>query len=291
MKIFDTHCHYNLAPIVDHWRAEMERARANGVKGTLVVGTDLATSVKALELKRAAGDFFRVSVGIHPEKVTGERARVGQSGTGGEVISRQALEKLMVDFGKAWSGWREEAEALGEIGLDFYYDDKGRADFEIKQKWQEELLRAQLQLGVAADKVIILHVRDKECQLDDERNGYGRVLKIVTEEAAEAQLVFHCFSGTLEYLERVLELPKAMVSFAGNLTFKNAGNLRELLVKVPKERLLVETDAPFLSPEPKRGQSCQPWMISYTLGVAEGLGADLELIYSNSVRLFGEDGL
>jgi TatD DNase family protein len=286
--IFDSHCHYNLPPIVTHLEAAIMRARANEVTGAVVVGTDLATSARALALKTAQPNFLRASLGLHPENACLVQSDLGATTASTKIISVAEAEQLIEKFTLLWQRSAAQADGLGEIGLDFFHLDKKAVDFSQLKERQLMLLRAQLRLGRNQRWPIILHVRDQTCDLRDPNNAYGLILKVLEQEKMlKQQLIFHCFSGTRDYLHAVLALPKAYISFAGNITFKNAVNLRELLKAVPPTRLLLETDAPFLSPEPKRGQNCEPWYITLTAQKMSELGVDLNQVYQNSLDIFG----
>lgn len=266
MPIFDTHSHYNLEPIFADWQDLAQRAQKAGVQKSVVVGTNIASSLVAANLREKMPDFFLAAIGIHPEEIENATAELA-------AFSQCNLEKFA---------------AYGEIGLDFYHLDRQVANFSQIVAKQKQLLQAQLQFALKNPKPIILHLRDDFVDLDSQTNAYGLILKIIAQtQVAQLPLVFHCFSGDETYLRRVLSLPQSYISFAGNLTFKNAGNLQKLASLVPAERLLLETDAPFLSPVPKRGQFCQPEFIAHTANfAAANLNVSLAQVYRNSCRLF-----
>ena len=173
--------------------------------------------------------------------------------------------------------------------MDFYRFDRQATAFPQQIKYQLSLLQTQLELASQTKKPIILHVRDDFCAVNQLDNAYGLLIDTLLHSSARTSpLVFHCFSGNQEYLQKIIaEFSHSYVSFAGNLTFKNAGILRELSTQVPSNRLLLETDAPFLSPEPKRGQACLPEFFAHTASfAAQQLHLDLEQIYLNSCQLF-----
>lgn len=266
MPIFDTHSHYNLEPIFADWQNLAHRAQKVGVKKSAVVGTNIAGSLVAANLREKMPDFFLATIGIHPEEIANAAAELAS-------FAQCNLEKFA---------------AYGEIGLDFYRLDRQAANFSQIVTEQKQLLQAQLQLALKNPKPIILHIRDDFVDLNSQTNAYGSILKIIAQtQVAQLPLVFHCFSGDETYLRQVLSLPHSYISFAGNLTFKNASNLQKLASLVPAERLLLETDAPFLSPAPKRGQFCQPEFIVHTANfAAANLSFSLAQIYRNSCRLF-----
>ena len=281
-KIFDTHSHYNLAPLTDNWREHLAQARSVGVERSVVVGTDTITSVRALELSFYEPDFFLSSVGLHPDVIS------QQVLTQPESERRRVLAQIMtfflhqVDEGKL-------ADAWGELGLDFYHADRESADWPQLVDYQLELLRGQLIIAAGSDLPLIFHVRDTSDHLDDPEGAYWQLIREIDahHRVADKKLIFHCFSGSERFLARVLEYPHSYVSFAGNVTFKSAEQLRSLLAKVPVERLLLETDCPYLSPEPQRGQVCEPAFIVHTAEyVQTQLGVDLAQVYQNSLAIF-----
>lgn len=268
MNIFDTHSHYNLEPLAQDWQNFAFQAQAAGVKRSVIIGTNVASSLVAVNMREKMADFFLATVGIHPgeaEKVEAELA----------ALARLNLEQFI---------------AYGEIGLDFYRCDRQAANFATTVAAQTRLLREQLKIALAKPKPVIFHVRDNFVDAERDDNAYGLILKIIAQSGAtELPLIFHCFSGDALYLRKILQLPNSYISFAGNLTFRNARDLQMLASLIPPERLLLETDAPFLAPEPKRGCICQPAFIAHTAHfAAENLSVPLEQIYANSCRVFSQ---
>jgi TatD DNase family protein len=184
----------------------------------LVAGIDEPSSRRAIEMARASGLY--AAVGVHPNESNGwGPARI----TVIEALAR-----------------RPEVVAVGETGLDFYRD---AAPLEA----QHEAFRAHIALAKAVDKALIIHTRDS---VDAALDELARV-------RPPARLVFHCWSGGEAQMRRALDLG-AFISFAGNLTFKANSELRGLAEKVPIDRLLVETDSPYLAPLPHRGKPNEP---------------------------------
>lgn len=277
MPLFDTHAHYNLAPLYANWQAYQSQAQAAAITHTLVVGTDLKTCHNAIQLKKAAANFFLLSLGLHPNIVYQNN----------QLISESELGKICHQWSELVKKNRPILSAIGECGLDFFQIDKSSPIFPHLLERQIKLLKLQLHLAKELALPIVLHVRDSNCQQQSD-NAYQLICQQVSSLTPNAKLIWHCFSGEPWYLQQVLAMPHSYISFAGNLTFKNAPALRELFSQVPAEKLLLETDAPFLSPEPVRGQICQPAFLAHTGKLAASLGADLEQIYQNSCSLFGE---
>ena len=236
---FDSHCHLHLCEENSELREILERARRAGVTEMLTVGIDLASSRRALEL--AEHDGVRAAVGVHPN-----------SSTGWDVDTAAAIEELLK---------RPEVTAVGETGLDFYRD-------AAPAETQKRAFVDHIELSKTYDKTMVIHTRDS---LDE-------TLATLSEVGPPPRLVFHCWSGDLSQLEAALELG-AHISFAGNVSFKSAENLRDAARAVPAERLLVETDSPFLSPVPHRGKPNEPRLVtSVGVAVANARGESVDAI-------------
>ncbi len=271
LRLFDTHSHYNLLPLSEDWSNLAINAKNAGISHSLIAGTTATSSQDALNMREKMPDFFLASAGLHPEI----------------AINQNELDQAL----RAWQNLDLAAfDAYGEIGLDFYHLDRQAPDFAHLVSLQVSLLKAQLDIIAALPhpRPILFHVRDDFCDPNSSDNAYGLLLKIIAASPVSTfPLVFHCFSGNEAYLRQVLRFPHSFISFAGNLTFKNAVNLRELSTFVPRERLLLETDAPFLSPEPCRGRACLPEFLAHTAAfAATNLGFDLDQIYHHSCQLF-----
>ena len=167
-----------------------------------------------------------------------------------------------------------QVRAVGETGLDYYW---GRVETTV----QAASFRAHIAIANTHSKALVIHDRD----------AHNDVLRILDEEGAPDRTVFHCFSGDADFARRCMQRGYTM-SFAGTVTFKNAQSLRDALLVVPAELLLVETDSPFLTPMPYRGRPNSPAMIPYTLrAMAQVRGVDeAELaatVAANAERIFG----
>lgn len=202
-------------------------AIVSGMKWLVDVGvTEDDFEERSLLAKEFPGLFL--ACGIHP------------SYSGGDVAERMSrIEKQLSE---------EKVVAVGETGLDFYRNDRDTI------KVQREFLLAHIDLAVKYSLPLIIH----------SRNASEELLSVMKEITLPAGGVMHCFSGDVSLIDPFLE-KGFYFSFAGNLTFKNAQELRDSVKKIPKERLLIETDAPFLSPEPHRGRPSHPGCIGDTL--------------------------
>lgn len=226
-KLIDSHCHLPMIEAEGGTAAVVDAARAAGVERMLCVAVDLATFP---QVRQAAHDFECVSasVGAHPN-------------TQGEPeLSVETLAGLADDH---------EVVAIGETGLDYY---RSEGDLE----WQRQRFRRHIRAAKEIGKPLIIHSREAR----------GETVRILAEEKAETVGgVMHCFVDDLDTAQRAMDLD-FYISFSGIVTFKNAPELREVARQVPLERLLVETDAPFLAPAPHRGKQNEP---AYVRFVAE----------------------
>jgi TatD DNase family protein len=209
-------------------------ARAAGVVRVVTVGYDLESSRWAARCAAEHDDVY-AAVAIHPN----ETAAVVRGAAGGRseavLAEISALARL------------PQVRAIGETGLDYYRD---WADPGLQREW----FRAHIRLAKQAGKALVIHDRD----------AHADVLRILAEEGPPEKVVFHCFSGDADMVKECAEAGYFM-SFAGNVTFANAGPLREAARAVPSELLLVETDAPYLTPVPHRGKQNTPVFIPHTV--------------------------
>jgi TatD DNase family protein len=224
----------------------LARAEAAGVGRIVQVGCDLAGSRWAVE---TANTFDNVvaAVALHPN----EAPRLAAAGTLDAALAE--IEVLAQD---------PRVRALGETGLDYFRtDESGRAA-------QHASFRAHIELAKRFDRTLMIHDRD----------AHEDVLTVLEEVGAPERWVMHCFSGDADFARRCLDRG-AYLSFAGTVTFKNAEPLREALRVAPRDRILVETDAPFLTPHPYRGQDNASYLIPLTMrAMAEARGDDLEAL-------------
>lgn len=260
MPIIDTHCHYNMVPLADHWREHWEKARERGVVGAVVIGVDIETSGLALEMARIEPNML-ASVGAHP--------------TDAPHVTVDQLEA-------ASKGWASaDFAAVGETGLDYYRLNPARDTFTTTTNHQKEIFRWHIHFAQQHNKPLILHVRDKG------EKAYWEALEIIKAEYTGTKpFVLHCASGPIDYIQQAIELG-GYVGFDGNITYPSAHDIRALVKSVPADRLLIETDAPFLAPQQHRGNTCEPWMITQTAQyAADELGLDLNQIFENSQKFF-----
>ena len=265
MKIFETHTHYEDRAF-DADRDEMiKKGREAGVDCFVNVGSDLETSRKSIDIARKYGtDKNRVyaAVGVHPENASDFDENV--------LAEIEELAK------------NPEVIAIGEIGLDYHWED------ECPREKQKPAFAAQLELAAKLDKAIIIHSRDAA---EDTFEILKKFAKKMSEEGKTLRLVMHCYGYSPELAKEYVKLG-AYIGVGGVLTFKNAKKLRESVLVVPRDRVVLETDSPYMSPEPERGTRNDPAKLRY---VAEKLSElwdctaeeAAEICYQNSLRLFG----
>ncbi|HNT37353.1 MAG TPA: TatD family hydrolase, partial [bacterium] len=236
--LFDSHAHLCHPKIWDHLDAIVQRADQSGVKGILCAGYDLPSSERSLQAaSRRSGVWAAVGFSPHDVSDLSESDWV-------------TLESLLQ---------QPKVVAVGETGLDYHY-------MRSPASRQQDALRRHIRLAHKHGKPIILHLRESE---DD-------LFSILDEEGIpEAGGVLHCFTGTPETAELAVE-KGLMVSFSGILTFSKSDEIVEALKRVPMERLLIETDCPYLAPVPYRGKNCEPSMLpAVAEKVSEILGVPL----------------
>jgi len=256
MKLFDSHCHLDDAVFEKDWPQVLERMTANDVRAAMIAGINLETSQKALGIAETHAGIY-ASAGVHPHDAS---------------QCNEAVIRALADLAR-----NTKIKAWGEIGLDFNRMYSPRED-------QEKWFVRQLEIADALDLPLIFHERDSE----------GRLLELLGQYANPRRSgVIHCFSGTSAELERYLEMG-FYIGITGIVTIQKRGRrLREQIGLIPRERLLIETDAPYLTPAPQknRHRRNEPAFVrSVLLKLAEVLETDLEAladtVWDNTCRLF-----
>ena len=254
--LFDTHAHLHFPGFDEDRDAVLARARAAGVRRMVTIGTDAETSRAALALAKRHADVW-ATAGVHPHDAA-ESDEAAQA-----EVERIAAERRVV--------------AIGEIGLDFFRNLS-------PPETQERVLRRFLALARHLRKPVVLHCRD----------AHAQILALLGEErVAEVGGIMHCFSGDVAIARRCLDLG-LLISLAGPVTYPNARALPDVARFVPGDRLVVETDCPFLPPQGYRGKRNEPAYLTITAArVAELRGEPLDDLAArttaNACRLFGID--
>jgi TatD DNase family protein len=249
---FDSHCHLHTVAEREPLDEVLRRARGALVNDVLSLGLDAETSQQVRDLTVNEGVW--AGAAFHPSETKGW-----------QDSWIEPIDRLLED---------PKVVAVGETGIDHYWD----RDFDLDQ---EAAFRAHIQMSKKHDKALVIHTRD----------SLDVTLAIVDDAGPPERLVFHCWSGDDDQLHRALELG-SYISFAGNSTFKKNATLRELAAAVPSDRILIETDSPYLTPEPHRGKSNEPAFVAH-VGAAlaevrgEEVAAFAEMTTQNARTLFG----
>ena len=250
---FDSHCHVDEEAFDEDREETLARMAEHGVTRYAVIGSDVETSRRAIRFAREHTGAVAVG-GIHPHEAKGFREE-----DAGEIADWYRKGKI---------------RAIGEIGLDYYYDHSPR-------DVQRDVCIRQMELAWELQAPVAYHIRD----------AHAEMLEIM--KSMKGRLtggIIHCFSGSTEIAKEYLKLGYC-ISFAGPLTFKKAPKLQEACRIIPKERLLIETDSPYMAPEPVRGRRNEPANVRYVgLKLAEIRGEDPEEVAAytmeNAMRVY-----
>ena len=251
--LVDSHCHIDFREYADRIPQILENMAHNQVTHALCVCVNLADFAGVLALAQAHAQLY-ASVGVHPDQ---------------EEKADPVVEDLVV------RSQHPKVVAIGETGLDYY---RQTGD----QEWQRERFRTHIRAARECGKPLIIHTRDA---------GEDTLRLMREERAADAGGVMHCFTETLEFARAAMEMG-FYISFSGILTFKNAHSLKDVAKAIPLERILVETDSPYLAPVPHRGKTNEPaWVRHVAEELARLRGISLEAVAEatsgNFFRLFG----
>lgn len=252
--LVDSHCHLNFPELSDNIEAVRALMAESQVGHALCVSVTLDKVHEVLALADRYDNFY-ASVGVHPDYENIEEPTVA----------------VLVELAE-----HHKVVAIGETGLDYF---RLTGDLE----WQRERFRTHIRAAIVANKPLIIHTR----------SAAEDTLRIMREERANlVGGVMHCFTESLEVAQQAIELG-FYISFSGIVTFKNAGQLKEVAKTIPLERILVETDSPYLAPIPFRGKTNQPAYVRYTAQeIAQLRGIELEEVMeattANFFRLFSD---
>ena len=257
--LIDSHCHLEYKGLVEDQQGVLSRARAAGVEGFLSISTRQREWDQVIATATRESDVW-ASVGIHPHEAD-SHSDLGEAA----LLAAAAHPKVI---------------AIGETGLDYYYDHSDR-------ETQKALFRRHISVARQTGLPIIIHTRDAEADT-------AAILADEMEQGAYPALI-HCFTASAEFARTVLDLGLT-ISLSGIVTFKNAKDLQAIAAQLPEDRILVETDAPFLAPVPHRGRTCEPAFTADTARFVAGLrGVEPEALAEtttrNFTRLFTKAGL
>ncbi len=248
--LVDSHCHLNYKGLVEEQQAVLARAREAGVRAFLNISTRRSEWDEVVGTAEREPDVW-ASIGIHPHEAE-QHADLGE----GALLEASAHPRVV---------------AIGESGLDYYYDKSDRAI-------QRNLFRTHIAVSRETGLPLIVHTRDAE---DD-------TVAILADEMKKGAFpaLIHCFTASAGFGRKVLDLGLT-ISLSGIITFKNARDLQKFAPEIPEDRLLVETDSPFLAPVPHRGKPCEPAFVQHTAEfVAELRGETLAALAANTTRNF-----
>lgn len=255
--LFDSHAHLNADKFNEDRHDVIMRAKESGVDLIMNPGADFESSQMAIELSKRY-DFIYAAVGVHPHDAKDMDAKM--------LLEIEAMAH------------EDKVQAIGEIGLDYHYDFSPR---EVQKKW----FREQLRLASKLDMPVIIH--DREAHQD--------VMTILMEEKVfETGVLMHCFSGSAELMDQYIKLG-AYISIAGPITFKNNKKTVKVVEQAPLDRLMIETDSPYLTPVPFRGKRNESAYVRYVCErIAELRGDTVENIAKatkeNAMRFFKIEG-
>jgi TatD DNase family protein len=250
MRLIDSHCHLNYQGLAERRDEVLANARAAGVTGFLNISTRQREWDDVIAVADANPDVW-ATVGVHPHEAD------AHPDLGASALTDAASHPRVI--------------AIGECGLDYFYDKSDRAA-------QRERFAAHIEAARTAGLPLVVHTRDAE-------EDTAEILGAAVEQGGVAG-VLHCFTGSQELARTALDLG-FFISLSGIVTFKNARDLQETAKTVPDDRLLVETDSPFLAPVPHRGRTCEPAFVADTARfVARLRGVDVETLAEQTTGNF-----
>jgi TatD DNase family protein len=217
--IIDSHCHLDYEPLINNIDQVLLNAKNNNISNLLTIGTSLESSKKVLDIVNKYPNVYG-AVGIHPNSTTGNLEKLD------DILALKKKSKKIIAF--------------GETGLDYFYKHSERND-------QIYAFEKHIEFSIAENFPVIIHTRDAD---ED-------TVSIVKKYYKKTKFLIHCFTGNLLFAKELLNL-NCLISFSGIITFKKSNVLRDVVKYVPLEKMLIETDSPYLSPDPLRGKSNEP---------------------------------
>ena len=217
--IIDSHCHLDYEPLINNIDQILLNAKKNDITKLLTIGTSLESSIKVIDIINKYSNVYG-AIGIHPNSTTGNLEKLD------DILTLKNNNKKVIAF--------------GETGLDYFYKRSEKND-------QIFAFEKHIEFSIAENVPVIIHTRDAD---DD-------TISIIKKYYKKTNFLIHCFTGTLDFAKKLLDL-NCRISFSGIITFKKSNNLRDVVKYVPLEKMLIETDSPYLSPDPFRGKSNEP---------------------------------
>jgi len=217
--IVDSHCHLDFEPLLSNIIEVLKNAKKNNIKSILTIGTSLESSKKVLEIVEKYENIYG-AVGIHPNSSTNYLNDIDK------LIDIKKKSKKIIAF--------------GETGLDFFYKRSEKKD-------QIFSFEKHIEFAISEKVPVVIHTRDAN---ED-------TILIIKKYYKKTKFLIHCFTGNLEFAKKLLNL-ECLISFSGIITFRKSHELRDVVKFVPLDRILIETDSPYLSPDPLRGKSNEP---------------------------------
>lgn len=232
--MIDSHAHLNFNAFKDDWRAVLQRCFDNGITEMINIGSNYKTSERAIRIAKEYLNCF-AAIGLHPIHVQDEKFEIEKY-------------KKLIEENKGF------VKAIGETGLDYFHQP---ADKELEKKvfFEHLLLAKEFNLPV------ILHCRG---EVNNPLQAYQDLLSVIGSLTFVLSGTIHCFSANWQIAQKFLDLG-FYIGLTGIVTYKNCGqDLLEVVEKTPLEKILIETDSPYLTPEPHRGERCEPWYVKFT---------------------------
>ena len=217
--IIDSHCHLDYEPLINNIDQVLLNAKKENITNLLTIGTSLESSKKVLEIVSKYPNVYG-AIGIHPNSTTGNLDKLD------EILMLKKKNKNIIAF--------------GETGLDYFYKRSDKKD-------QIIAFEKHVEFSISEKIPVIIHTRDAD---DD-------TISIIKKYYKKTNFLIHCFTGNLEFAKNLLNR-NCLISFSGIITFKKSNDLRDIVKYVPLEKMLIETDSPYLSPDPFRGKSNEP---------------------------------
>jgi TatD DNase family protein len=244
--LIDSHCHLDDERLLSDEENVLLKAKEHGVELLVTIGTDEKTSAAAAQIASRYPGMIYHTVGAHPSDVD----RFGE-------VELLEIERLARET---------KPKAIGEIGLDYYHDSN--------REKQVVVFERMINLARSLSLPIVIHDRD----------AHEDIHRILGEKASDLKIMMHCYSAGPDFVDRFMDLG-CLFSIAGPVTFKNGQDHRDAVAKIPLDRLVVETDSPYLTPHPFRGQRNEPAYVKFTAEkVAEVKGVSLEVLAQATTR-------